>query len=144
MGRPGARKCGDRGSARELRCRPRTTAGTACRRHVDSPAASDPAALPLPGPTLILRRDERVAVDLVNQSHEPAAVHWHGIELESWADGVPGWSGPGDRILPAIPPGDSLTVGFTPDRAGELDLEFGKGAPWDESKRARVEVRAAN
>lgn len=84
----------------------------------DSPAASDPAALPLPGPTLVLRRDERVAVNLVNRSHEPAAVHWHGIELESYADGIPGWSGQGDRILPAIPPGDSLTVGFTPPRAG--------------------------
>ena len=84
----------------------------------DSPAASDPAALPLPGPTLVLRRDEPVAVNLVNQSHEPAAVHWHGIELESYADGIPGWSGQGDRILPAIPPGDSLTVEFTPPRAG--------------------------
>ena len=84
----------------------------------DSPAASDPAALPLPGPTLVLRRDERVAVNLVNQSHEPAAVHWHGIELESYADGIPGWSGQGDRILPAIPPGDSLVVSFTPPRAG--------------------------
>jgi FtsP/CotA-like multicopper oxidase with cupredoxin domain len=84
----------------------------------DSPAASDPAALPLPGPALVLRRNERVAINLVNQSHEPAAVHWHGIELESYADGIPGWSGQGDRILPAIPPGDSLTIEFTPPRAG--------------------------
>jgi FtsP/CotA-like multicopper oxidase with cupredoxin domain len=83
-----------------------------------SPEARDPAALPVPGPTLVLTRDERVAVNLVNDSHEPAAVHWHGIELESYADGVPGWSGEGDRILPTIPSGDSLTVRFTPPRAG--------------------------
>ncbi len=83
-----------------------------------SPEERDPDALPLPGPTLVLTRGERVAINLVNDSHEPAAVHWHGIELESYADGVPGWSGEGDRILPAIPAGDSLTVRFTPPRAG--------------------------
>lgn len=76
-------------------------------------------ALPVPGPTLVLERGQPVAVTIVNQAREPAAVHWHGIELEnSYADGVPGWSGhPGD-ILRAIPPGDSLTVRFTPPRAG--------------------------
>jgi len=83
-----------------------------------SPEERDPDALPLPGPTLVLTRGERVAIRLVNHSHEPAAVHWHGIELESYADGVPGWSGEGDRILPAIPPAESLTVRFTPPRAG--------------------------
>ena len=59
-----------------------------------------------------------MAITIVNRSHEPAAVHWHGIELESFPDGVPGWSGSGDRLLPAILPGDSLTVRFTPPRAG--------------------------
>jgi FtsP/CotA-like multicopper oxidase with cupredoxin domain len=74
--------------------------------------------MPVPGPTLVLTRGEPVAVTIVNRSHEPAAVHWHGIELESFPDGVPGWSGEGERILPAIAPGDSLTVRFTPPRAG--------------------------
>ena len=83
-----------------------------------SPEAEDPDALTVPGPTLVLEKDERVAITLVNESHEPAAVHWHGIELESYPDGVPGWSGEGEHILPAIPPGDSLTVRFTPPRAG--------------------------
>ena len=83
-----------------------------------SPEERNPHALPLPGPTLVFVRGQRVAINLVNQSHEPAAVHWHGIELESYPDGVPGWSGEGDRILPAIPAGDSLTVRFTPPRAG--------------------------
>lgn len=83
-----------------------------------SPEEDDPDALPLPGPTLVLERGEPVAINIVNRSHEPAAVHWHGIELESYPDGVPGWSGEGDRILPAIGVGDSLTVRFTPPRAG--------------------------
>jgi FtsP/CotA-like multicopper oxidase with cupredoxin domain len=83
-----------------------------------SPEAADPTALPVPGPTLVLEKDQPVAITILNQSHEPAAVHWHGIEVESFPDGVPGWSGSGDRLLPAILPGDSLTVRFTPPRAG--------------------------
>ena len=83
-----------------------------------SPEEMDAGALPAPGPTLVLEKDEPVAITVVNKSHEPAAVHWHGIELESFPDGVPGWSGQGDRILPSIPPRDSITVRFTPPRAG--------------------------
>jgi manganese oxidase len=79
---------------------------------------SDTAALPLPGPTLVLEKDQPVAITVINRSQEPAAVHWHGIELESFPDGVPGWSGMKKSLLPAIPPGDSLTVRFTPPRAG--------------------------
>jgi FtsP/CotA-like multicopper oxidase with cupredoxin domain len=40
----------------------------------------------LPGPTLMLEKDEPVAITIVNRSHEPASVHWHGIELESFPD----------------------------------------------------------
>ncbi|HKE92096.1 MAG TPA: multicopper oxidase domain-containing protein [Gemmatimonadales bacterium] len=83
-----------------------------------SPEDADSAALRVPGPTLVLEKDQPVAITIVNRSHEPAAVHWHGIELESFPDGVPGWSGAGASILPAIAVGDSLTVRFTPPRAG--------------------------
>jgi manganese oxidase len=79
---------------------------------------NDPAAMPLPGPTLVLQKDQPVAITLINRTHESAAVHWHGIELESFPDGVPGWSGSMKELLPSIPPGDSLTVRFTPPRAG--------------------------
>jgi FtsP/CotA-like multicopper oxidase with cupredoxin domain len=71
-----------------------------------------------PGPVLELVRGERVAITLVNRMHEAMAVHWHGIELESYPDGVPGWSGAGADTLPMIAPGDSLVVRFTPMRAG--------------------------
>jgi FtsP/CotA-like multicopper oxidase with cupredoxin domain len=83
-----------------------------------TPEAADPSALPVPGPTLFLERGKRVAVTIVNQSNEHASVHWHGIELESYPDGVPGWSGSAGNILPAIAPHDSLTVRWTPPRAG--------------------------
>ncbi len=83
-----------------------------------TPEASSPDALSIPGPTLVLERDRPVAVTIVNQSNDHAAVHWHGIELESYPDGVPGWSGSGKNLLPAIAPHDSLTVRWTPPRAG--------------------------
>ncbi len=79
---------------------------------------ADADAMPTPGPTLTLAKDQPVAINIVNTSHEPAAVHWHGIELESFPDGVPGWSGYGRNTLPMIPPRDSLTVRFTPPRVG--------------------------
>ena len=84
----------------------------------DSPAAAMRDSFSVPGPTLELTRGKRVAITIVNQSYEPVAVHWHGIELESFPDGVPGWSGSGKTTLPHILPGDSLTVRFTPPRAG--------------------------
>lgn len=79
---------------------------------------ADPDALPVPGPTLVLQKGQPVAVTIVNQTHDRAAIHWHGIELESFPDGVPGWSGSGKDILPSIAPADSYTVRFTPPRAG--------------------------
>ena len=75
-------------------------------------------AMPIPGPVLVLERGKRVAVTTVNTSSQHATIHWHGIELESYPDGVPGWSGSGKTVLPSIKPHDSLTVKWTPTRAG--------------------------
>ena len=83
-----------------------------------SPAEANADSMPVPGPVLSLVRDEPVAVTIVNRSHDRAAIHWHGIELESFPDGVPNWSGAGRTTLPMIAPQDSLTVRFTPPRAG--------------------------
>ena len=54
----------------------------------------------------------------MNELPEPTAVHWHGIELESYYDGVAGFAGDGKRIAPPIAPGDSFDARFTPPRAG--------------------------
>ena len=82
-------------------------------------AAAPPAdSIMRVAPTIVLGRDERVAVTIVNRLAEPTSVHWHGLEIESPADGVPHVSGHGDRHVPPIMPGDSLTVTFTPPRAG--------------------------
>ena len=57
-------------------------------------------------------------ITVVNHLSEPTAVHWHGIELESFPDGVPGWSGSPGRIMPPIAPKDSFVAEFVPPRAG--------------------------
>lgn len=69
-------------------------------------------------PPIDLRRGEPVSITVVNTLREPTAVHWHGMELESVYDGVPGFSGGTTRIAPVIAPGDSFEARFTPPRAG--------------------------
>jgi FtsP/CotA-like multicopper oxidase with cupredoxin domain len=80
---------------------------------------ASPASTPLlPGPTIVLERGKPVSITVVNRLPEPTAVHWHGIELESYYDGVADFSGAGTRIAKAIAPGDSFVARFTPPRAG--------------------------
>jgi len=71
-----------------------------------------------PGPLLVLTRGEPTSIEVVNRSPEPTTVHWHGIELESYFDGVAGWSGTANRPAPAVRPGKSFEVRITPRRAG--------------------------
>ena len=71
-----------------------------------------------PGPTLVLTRNQPVAIHITNHLDEPTSVHWHGIELESYFDGVPGWGGDGAQVTPMIAPGESFDAFFAPPRAG--------------------------
>jgi manganese oxidase len=79
-----------------------------------------PLAPARPGvsPPLELLRGRAVSIRVVNQLGEPLAVHWHGIELESYFDGVAGFSGIGARLTPLIAPGDSFEARMTPPRSG--------------------------
>ena len=70
------------------------------------------------GPPIILTRGEPVEIEVKNQSSNSTAIHWHGIELQSYYDGVPGWSGSGQEITPPIAPGSSFVAHITPPRAG--------------------------
>jgi FtsP/CotA-like multicopper oxidase with cupredoxin domain len=72
----------------------------------------------LPAPTIVLKRGERVSITVVNELPEPTSVHWHGIELDSYFDGVADYSGHPGRIPPAIAPRDSFEARFTPPRSG--------------------------
>lgn len=74
--------------------------------------------LPVVGNPLVLTRGEPVEMEVVNQLKEPTAIHWHGIEIESYYDGVPGWTGTPPQTTPPIAPGSSFVVHMTPPRAG--------------------------
>jgi FtsP/CotA-like multicopper oxidase with cupredoxin domain len=74
--------------------------------------------VPVPGPTLALSRGQPVEITLENLLPEATSIHWHGMELESFYDGVHGWSGVGRRVTPLIDPGGSFVARFTPPRAG--------------------------
>ncbi len=82
--------------------------------------AGDGTAAPFvsPGPTLVLTRGEPVAISVVNRLDQATTVHWHGIELQSYYDGVSGIGGSGDRRTPVIAPGQTFVARFTPPRAG--------------------------
>lgn len=71
-----------------------------------------------PGPVLVLERDKPVAISVHNQMKSPATVHWHGIELQSYYDGVHHFGGDQTRMTPMIGPGETFTARFTPPRAG--------------------------
>lgn len=83
-----------------------------------------PAALPAaatvraPGDLIVLTRGEPTDITVHNRLAEATAIHWHGLELESWSDGVPGWSGAGARVAPSIAPNDSFVARLTLKRAG--------------------------
>ena len=82
----------------------------------DTPPARD--SVDLPAPVLELERGKPVRITVVNNLPEPTGIHWHGLEIPSFPDGVPGWSGIGDHVFQPIAPGDTFVAAFTPPRAG--------------------------
>jgi len=70
------------------------------------------------GPTIVLTRGQPTDITVINQLKEATAVHWHGLELESYSDGVVGWSGAVGRTAPVIAPSDSFVAHLTMPRAG--------------------------
>ena len=82
---------------------------------VAAPRINERAA---PGPILVVTRGQPVAVEIVNHLNEPTAIHWHGIELESYDDGVPDFGGSSGSITPPVAPHGAFTARFTPPRAG--------------------------
>ena len=86
--------------------------------HQDGDVPPPGDLVPTPSSLLVLRRNEPVRITIVNRLRATTGVHWHGIEVPAYSDGVPGWSGGGGRLAPPIAPGDSFTAEFTPPRSG--------------------------
>jgi len=85
------------------------------QRGANAPAAD---SLENVGSLLTLTRGEPTDIVVHNRLKDPTAVHWHGIELESYSDGVAGWSGTAGRLAPMIAPRDSFVAHLTLPRAG--------------------------
>lgn len=81
---------------------------------------SDAEAVHSPGPAIVLRRGEPTRIWVVNRTAEMTQVHWHGLEIESFYDGVAGVSRSAGAVEPPIMPGDSFEVRVTPRRAGSF------------------------
>lgn len=92
-----------------------TAYGFVVQNGTDVPARD---SVQIPGPVLELRRGQPVRINVRNNLDEPSGVHWHGLEIESFPDGVPGFSGIGNRIMPPIEPGGTFAAEFTPPRSG--------------------------
>lgn len=67
----------------------------------------------LPAPTLQWTEGEDVVVHVTNYMNEPTSVHWHGILLPGYMDGVKGLNS-----YPGIEPGQTFTYRFTVRQSG--------------------------
>jgi len=85
------------------------------RDGAEVPAPGKPGLI---GPPIVLTRGQPVEIEVLNKLRQPTAIHWHGIELESYYDGVPGWGGASTQTTPPIAPGASFVARMTPPRAG--------------------------
>jgi FtsP/CotA-like multicopper oxidase with cupredoxin domain len=72
----------------------------------------------VPGPLLVFNQFQTVNATVHNRMAVPTGIHWHGLELDAWADGVPNWSASDGRVSPAIAPGDSFTYRLSLMRPG--------------------------
>jgi FtsP/CotA-like multicopper oxidase with cupredoxin domain len=77
-----------------------------------------PEPVTWPGPTLVTWVGEPTGVTVINRTEEPTQIHWHGLEIDSYFDGVAGIGGYLGATTPAILPGDSFEMRITPPRAG--------------------------
>jgi len=78
----------------------------------------DTARATSPGPVLVVTQGRPTDVTVVNRLSQTTAIHWHGLELESWSDGVARWSGLEGQVAPPVAPGDSFVARLTMPRAG--------------------------
>ena len=67
----------------------------------------------IPGPTLRFQEGEHVTIRVTNRLNEDSSIHWHGLLLEPYMDGVPGLSN-----FDGIKPGESFTYKFKIRQSG--------------------------
>lgn len=73
-----------------------------------------------PGPLLLLRQYQTTYITLENRLSFPTSVHWHGLEIDSWSDGVPEWSSSDGKYSPSVYPGEKFTYKLSAMRPGSF------------------------
>jgi FtsP/CotA-like multicopper oxidase with cupredoxin domain len=73
-----------------------------------------------PGPLLLLNQYQTTYITLENHLSFPTSVHWHGLEIDSWSDGVPEWSSSDGRYSPSVFPGEKFTYKLSAMRPGSF------------------------
>ena len=66
----------------------------------------------LPGPTLYFTEGDSAVIHIVNDMKVPSSIHWHGLLIPSYYDGVPYLN------TPPIAPGKTFTVRFAVRQSG--------------------------
>lgn len=66
----------------------------------------------VPGPTLRLRRNRPVVLDVTNSTTRPELVHWHGLRTDPLNDGA------AEEGSPLIAPGQTLRYHLKPELSG--------------------------
>lgn len=84
------------------------------------PPSAAPATRQLLGPPIVLTQNQPTEIEVINRTKLPTAIHWHGMELDSYYDGVAGWGGNGQQTSPAVMPGESFVARLAPLRAGSF------------------------
>jgi len=87
-------------------------------RDLAAGAAKPTLSTGLTGPPIVLTEGQPTEIAVVNKLTEPTSIHWHGIVLESYYDGVPMWGGIDDKHAPAVEPGQTFTVRMIPPQPG--------------------------
>jgi FtsP/CotA-like multicopper oxidase with cupredoxin domain len=75
---------------------------------------------PGPAPLLVFQRDQPTDVVIVNTTPEATSIHWHGIEIDAYSDGVVGVGGYAHLPTPPIMPGDSFVARVKVPRSGSF------------------------
>ena len=89
---------------------------TLARRPIRIDGRSSPAITingTVPGPVLHFKEGEEVVIRVRNDMDEPSSIHWHGILIDPFMDGVPGFNG-----FPGIPAGGTFTYRIDVRQAG--------------------------
>lgn len=92
----------------------------------------------IPGPVLHLREGDEAVISVRNNLGEDTSVHWHGLLLPGYMDGVPGLNG-----FPGIAPGETFVYRFRLRQSGTYWYHAHSGGQEQEGHYGAIIVHPA-